>query len=522
MNPVQILFHQPWVARLGWTLLHFLWQGTLIAAILGAVRAFAGRGLNAPSRYVLACAALAAMMVAPLVTFVALSNSDGAPLPAALATVVPATADGGGVPTSLPLSTAWEWISPRLGAAWLLGVLFCSLRLLGGWLAAARLRSANARPAAAEWQPKLQRLMARMGVTRPVRLLVSSLVEAPAVMGWLRPVILLPALALAGLPAAQMEALLAHELAHIRRHDYLVNLLQSVAEAILFYHPAVWWVSRQIRAEREHCCDDAALEATGGDVLAYARALADLESCRPAHLHAVAATGGSLRDRIRRLVDPARPGSHTLPAGGAAWALSAILLVGIGAVACALPAQEPVVDRQAIWPDTVKQGDMKIAVRGLGTLTSATAAEVKLAQSQSPDVTVGQPVEIRFRDREETIAGRVQGVRPGVANGLVTADLAVLAPLPPQINIGDAVDVTIAITAITNVVYVGRPVFGKANAEATLFKLDPDGRHATRVKVQFGRTSVNQIEIRSGLQPGDRVILSDMTAWSNYDRIALK
>lgn len=522
MNPLQIVFHQPWVARLGWTLLHFLWQGVVIAALLAAVRACAARALNAPSRYIAACVALAAMVVAPLVTFLALSNPGGAALPAGLAPVVPASAGGARASASLPLSTAWEWISPRLGAAWLLGVLFCSLRLLGGWLAAARLRSAGAKPASAEWLPKLKRLMARVGVTRQVRLLVSSLVEAPAVIGWLRPVILVPVGALAGLPAAQVEALLAHELAHIRRHDYLVNLLQSVAEAVLFYHPAVWWVSRQIRAEREHCCDDVALEATGGDVLAYARALAELESCRPAHLQAVAATGGSLRDRIRRLVDPARPGSHTLPAGGAAWALSAILLVGIGAVACALPAQEPVVNRQAIWPDTVKQGDMKIAVRGLGTLTSATAAEVKLAQSQSPQVTAGQSVEIGFRDREDSIAGRVQGVRPGVANGLVTADVAVLAPLPPQINIGDAVDVTIAITEISNVVYVGRPVFGKANTEATLFKLDPDGRHATRVKVQFGRTSVNQIEIKSGLQPGDRVILSDMAAWSNYDRIALK
>jgi uncharacterized protein (TIGR03435 family) len=113
--------------------------------------------------------------------------------------------------------------------------------------------------------------------------------------------------ALGGLPAEQFEALLLHELAHIRRHDYLVNILQSIAEALLFYHPAVWWVSGHIRAERELCCDDMAVSASG-DALTYARALAQLESYRPAHLGAaVAANGGSLADRIARLLGQSRP-----------------------------------------------------------------------------------------------------------------------------------------------------------------------------------------------------------------------
>src|ERR1700677_2488212 len=113
----------------------------------------------------------------------------------------------------------------------------------------------------------------------------------------------MPGGALAGLPVDQVEALLAHELAHIWRNDYLVNLLQSVAEAVLFYHPAVWWVSEQIRAERELCCDDLAVAACGGDVLTYARALAGVESFRPAHTDTVlAANGGSLVSRIRRLI----------------------------------------------------------------------------------------------------------------------------------------------------------------------------------------------------------------------------
>ncbi len=327
MSPLQVLFHQPWLARLGWTLLHFLWQGALVAALLAVLRA---RTASAPFRYVSACLALAVMTAAPVVTFLMQGNDSGAAstgLAAARAVFLP----GSGASSSLPLESAWERVSPWLGLAWLVGVAGCSIRLLGGWLITARLRTAHAKPAPAEWLAKLAPLMKRMGVLRRVSLRASTLIETPVAMGWLRPVILVPVGALAGLSTAQVEGLLAHELAHIRRHDYLVNLLQSLAEAVLFYHPAVWWVSRQIRIEREHCCDDLAVAATGGDVLTYARALAELESCRAAHVHAMAATGGSLRNRIRRLANPAGSANHTVPTG-AALALVAALLIAAGGV----------------------------------------------------------------------------------------------------------------------------------------------------------------------------------------------
>ena len=171
-------------------------------------------------------------------------------------------------------------------------------------MVAARMRSMLVRRAPPEWQEILRKLGARIGLSRPVRLLVSALVQVPTVVGWLRPVVLVPVGALGGLPAGHLEALLLHELAHIRRHDYLVNMLQSVAEALLFYHPAVWWVSGHIRAERELCCDDVAVSVSG-DALTYARALAQLESYRPAHLSAaVAANGGSLPDRIAQVAGP--------------------------------------------------------------------------------------------------------------------------------------------------------------------------------------------------------------------------
>src|SRR5207247_3840122 len=193
---------------------------------------------------------------------------------------------------------------PALILAWAAGVGLLSVRGLGGWAVAQRLKRSG-RPVTLEaWQRGARQLCQRMRVWLPVRVCESALVEVPTVVGWLRPVVLLPVSTLAGLSPAQLEALLAHELAHIRRFDYLVNLLQTFGETLLFYHPAVWWVSHRMRVEREHCCDDLAV-AAGGNATRYARALADLQGlCSDAPALAVAATGGSLFERIARLVGP--------------------------------------------------------------------------------------------------------------------------------------------------------------------------------------------------------------------------
>jgi uncharacterized protein (TIGR03435 family) len=208
---------------------------------------------------------------------------------------------------------------------WLAGASAFWVRLMGGWWIAARMRSERVRQAPPEWQRTLDRLGARIGLSRPARLLVSALVQVPTVVGWLRPVVLVPVAALAALAPEHVEALLAHELAHIRRHDYLVNILQSIAEALLFYHPAVWWVSGHIRTEREMCCDGVAVSVTG-DALTYAHALAELESNRSACFDAaLAANGGSLADRIGRLLGQPRSVPRAWASPGVT--ASAILLV---------------------------------------------------------------------------------------------------------------------------------------------------------------------------------------------------
>ena len=310
MNAVQILSSQPWVERLGWTLVHFLWQGLSIAVLYAAARRGMARTSSPNTRYLLAGSALAAMMATPLVTWVLMGPSDMSPDAAYSIHNAPATASSSAVATT-PLLASVRSTLPNVQPAqllpwvvmvWLAGAVAFWVRLAGGWVVAARMRSTQVRRAPPEWQEILRKLGARIRLSRPVGLLVSALVQVPTVVGWLRPVVLVPVGALAGLPAEYMEALLLHELAHIRRHDYLFNILQSVAEALLFYHPAVWWVSGQIRAERELCCDDVAVAASG-DALIYARALAQLEAYRPAHFSAaVAANGGSLSHRIARLL----------------------------------------------------------------------------------------------------------------------------------------------------------------------------------------------------------------------------
>jgi uncharacterized protein (TIGR03435 family) len=317
VNATQILFSQPWVEPLGWTLIHFVWQGFAIAALYAAARRGAARVLNPRLKYVLACAALTAMMAAPPATWALIRPSHAVPGDAFRIRSIPVSARSNrvaaettmpapSIPAAVPdvqLAEFLLWVV----MVWLAGALVFWVRLMGGWVVAARMQSVSVRSAQPEWQDMLGNLTGRMCVSRPVRLLVSALVEAPTVIGWLRPVVLVPVGALGGLPVEYLEALLLHELAHIRRHDPLINILQSVAEALLFYHPAVWWVSGHIRADREMCCDDMAV-AVSGDAFAYARALAEVESERPRHLSAVlAANGGSLSNRIARLLGQPKP-----------------------------------------------------------------------------------------------------------------------------------------------------------------------------------------------------------------------
>lgn len=213
------------------------------------------------------------------------------------------------IATPSPSGFHLERFLPGLVMAWIAGVLAMALRGGWGWLTIRRWRR-HAEPIGNGWPERLRCLQQKLHLSRPVLLLRSLLVDSPVALGCLRAVILLPASCLSGLTPAQLEAVLLHELAHIRRYDYWVNLLQMLVETVLFYRPAVWWVSNRMRQEREHCCDDWVV-ALSGDRAGYVRALALLEALRGSRAQlALAARGGPLLLRARRLLlppPPARP-----------------------------------------------------------------------------------------------------------------------------------------------------------------------------------------------------------------------
>ncbi len=316
---------------LAWALVHFLWQGAVLAGIAWVLMRLTS---SASARYVIGVTTMAAMVIALGATFVSLIPSDvpatvawstsselvvesagpavGEPPPATFAT--PAPVD---VPFVLP--TTWVL------SVWAVGVCFLSVRVFGGWCLTRRIARNAGSPVGPEVQHLAKCISARLGIRRVVQVVESSRVAVPMMIGWLRPIVLMPPAALAGLSPVQLEAILAHEFAHIRRHDYLVNLLQTVVETTLFFHPAVWWLSREIRRERELCCDDLAVSVC--DRVTYATALSTLAHIRQPSL-ALAATDGALRDRVRRIITP----SSTESAKGGWMAMLPIALVLLAAM----------------------------------------------------------------------------------------------------------------------------------------------------------------------------------------------
>jgi beta-lactamase regulating signal transducer with metallopeptidase domain len=322
------------IRALGWCLLHFVWQGAVLALVLCALLS---RLRSPQARYASAVCALGAMLIVPFVTFAILKQSPESVRPFSIGGFT----EIGNALEAVPLSAATardllplpfashtvsiDWMSYAV-LAWFAGVYMFSLRTLGGWMLLMRLRRQRAEPIAGDLLKTCLALQRRLGVSRAVRYVCSKVAESPAVFGCLRPVVVLPLSALAGLSPWQVEAIIAHELAHIKRWDLLVNAFQIATETLLFYHPAVWWVNRVIRNEREHCCDDVAVVACG-NAHDYARALAQLEESRSASVWAMAANGGVLTSRIGRLLGLQRDARSMSVAGIAL--IGGLCIVGV-------------------------------------------------------------------------------------------------------------------------------------------------------------------------------------------------
>ena len=301
--------------NLGLALSHFIWQGAAIAAFAAAAM---GLARKAAARYAIGVAALALMFVAPVITFMVLGDA-APPAAASHASVVVSghianTSQHTVMPNSAATVPVTAGVMNWLVAVWFAGVLLFSLRTAGGFFLVARLRRCDSNPVSSELLACCRELQHRLGIPRAVRFCESLHLDAPAVLGWLRPVVFLPVTALTGLTEAQLRAVIAHELAHIHRFDAFVNLFQVSVETLLFYHPAVWWLSKRIRAERENCCDDVALSVCGNPA-EYARALALMEEWRVAPSFAMAANRGPLASRVARLLGLGEKGSSLRNAG---------------------------------------------------------------------------------------------------------------------------------------------------------------------------------------------------------------
>jgi len=327
---------------LAWALIHSLWQAVGVAALAAGLMAFSRR----PSvRYLIATGALALMLAAPVATFLLLMKPAPAPAMIAANRVYAAPAANPSVTLGIPsmgngVAIALEnspkvilspdvlpsSLLPWLVGAWLGGVAFFSLRLAGGFLLLEhRRRSQSAVPG-----PRIlalcRELQDQLGLTRAIRYLECNWLQTPAVVGWIRPVVLLPVTALIGLSEEQLRAVIAHELAHIRRLDAFVNLFQILAETLLFYHPAVWWLSKRIRAERELACDEIAVSLTG-DRLEYARVLTLMAEWEKAPALAMAANRGPLTERVFHILGrkPSGAGQRMLGLTGSVLFLAAAL-----------------------------------------------------------------------------------------------------------------------------------------------------------------------------------------------------
>ena len=352
---------------LAWSLLHFLWQGAAIAAVAAAFM-FAFR--KSATRYLIGIAALALMLVSFGITFTLISGSSGAA----------ADYSAAGAPAAASLSPLGANADPnfRLGEqaaissdggflwiarGWLAGVFVFALRIAFGLLVIDYLRRRNLIALPDALVDRFRALQRRVGIRRNVRYAECRSLSVPAVIGFFRPIVLLPMRALTGLTPEQLEAVIAHELGHIKRFDVAVNFFQVIAESLFFFHPAVWWLNQRIRADREDCCDDVAIATCGGTV-GYARALATMESWRAVPSFAMAATGSPVAARVARLLGVRTNNDGVRTAG----MLTASLVLATALIAGAVSLG---VTRPALAQGARGSGGGSDDIRGSGRIGSA-------------------------------------------------------------------------------------------------------------------------------------------------------
>lgn len=328
------IFNSPILTSLALTLLHFLWQGLLVAIVLKSTLLIFNN--NKPQiRYAFSTLAMLVNLLLPIITFIVVYRTEVSSVNTLASSLafnefIQELKQPDALFTYREISETLPLLLPYLSLFWLATVTLLASKLLIEITTVSRLPQQGTIAPTDKLQARFNELVEQIQLTVTPRLLISLKVEVPMAIGWLKPVVLLPANMITGLNSAQLEMLILHELAHIRRHDYLVNFLQTLVEILLFFHPGVLWVSKQMRNEREYCSDDIAVQHCG-NAIAYAHTLADTASlCTKAHNHtipamAMAASGGDLKQRVVRLVD-----HHCAPSNNISkWFASATIIFSV-------------------------------------------------------------------------------------------------------------------------------------------------------------------------------------------------
>jgi beta-lactamase regulating signal transducer with metallopeptidase domain len=396
---------------LAWSLVHFLWQGAAIAAVAASLMFV----LRKPAtRYLVGVGALALMLASFCITFALVGESSISP-----AEFSAAGAPAAASPLSLEASahsmnlTMEEQAAffPRgdflwIARGWLAGVFVFALRIAFGLVVLEQLRRRNLVALPDSLVERFRALQERLGIRRVIRYAECQSLRVPAVIGFFRPIVLLPMRALTGLSPEQLEAVIAHELGHIKRFDVAVNFVQVIAETLFFFHPAVWWLNKRIRADREDCCDDVAIAACGGTV-GYARALATMEGWRDVPSFAMAVTGSSVAARVARLLGVKRA-SNTRAAGmvTATLVFATALVAGVASMSLARPALAQTDDQLqqlvAQATEAVEQSDevelaesaqeAEVAVEVESAVEAEYAQNAEVAQAAEKPVSAPRPV----------------------------------------------------------------------------------------------------------------------------------
>jgi len=320
MNFLYQIFSEDLIYALGWTVMHSLWQAMVIGLLMAVGMLFL-QDKSAKARYEMAAFSLFLVFVSALTTFLvyfetAQVATDFITVNLQEESVATTIAGAAGITTS-SLEGYLEYFNqyiPMVVAVWFLGACFFLVRLMGGLTYIQRLKYTKNKPVSEEWTARLNQLCKRLRLRKTVKLVESSLATVPMVIGYLKPVILMPLGAINNLSESEVDAILAHELAHVYRNDFLINIFLSVIEVLFYFNPAVWWISANIRTERENCCDDIAIKLCGNS-LAYAKALLSLQELSqtvPGYAMAFAGPKNQLLHRIKRILSQPRTKSNML------------------------------------------------------------------------------------------------------------------------------------------------------------------------------------------------------------------